>query len=67
VAWSPDGKHIASGSSDMAVHVWQAMTGRDVFAYHGHTDVVHAVAWSPDGQRLASAGSDQTVQVWQAV
>ncbi|QBD81651.1 hypothetical protein EPA93_39050 [Ktedonosporobacter rubrisoli] len=66
VAWSPDGKHIVSGSGDKTVQVWDARTGSPLYTYNGHTDSVYAVAWSPDSRRIASAGYDQTVQVWNA-
>ncbi len=67
VAWSPDGKHIASGSGDGIVQVWDAVDGGHKFTYDGHSSPVYAVAWSPDGQRIASGSNDKTVQVWQAV
>jgi eukaryotic-like serine/threonine-protein kinase len=66
VAWSPDGKRIASASSDHTVQVWGAANGRNLLTYHGHTDSVDAVAWSPDSRHIASASSDHTVQVWDA-
>jgi serine/threonine protein kinase len=66
VVWSPDGKHIASGSHDKTVQVWDASTGANVFTYRGHSSFVNAVAWSPDGRRIASGSTDQTVQVWDA-
>ena len=64
VAWSPDGKRIASGSADKAVRVWDASSGHTLLTYRRHLDVVNSVAWSPDGKRLASASQDETVQVW---
>ncbi|HZT99341.1 MAG TPA: serine/threonine-protein kinase [Ktedonobacteraceae bacterium] len=65
VAWSPNGKRIASGSSDQTVQVWDAADGGNVFTYRGHANIVLAVAWSPDGKRIASANG-LTVQVWDA-
>ena len=67
VAWSPDGKHIASGNSDAKVHLWEVSTGRHLLTYHGHADVVQAVAWSPDSRHIASGSSDTAVHVWQAM
>lgn len=51
---------------DTTVHIWNALTGEDVFAYRGHTAGVNHVAWSPDGSKIASASADMTVKVWQA-
>ncbi len=67
IAWSPDGKRIASASQDGTVHVWDAATGHRSFRYHGHRGSVNAVAWSPNGSYIASASSDTTVQVWDAL
>jgi len=67
IAWSPDGKRIASASNDGTVHVWDAATGHRFFRYHGHRGSVNAVAWSPNGSYIASASSDTTVQIWDAL
>ncbi|TMC16900.1 MAG: hypothetical protein E6J33_08740 [Chloroflexi bacterium] len=66
VAWSPDGKKIASASADTNVQVWNVATGTNILTYRGHSSKVNAVAWSPDGTRIASASEDRTVQVWDA-
>jgi eukaryotic-like serine/threonine-protein kinase len=65
-AWSPDGKRIASASSDKTAQVWDAANGNHLNVYSGHSDSVYTVAWSPDGMRIASGSYDQTVQVWDA-
>ncbi len=67
LAWSPDGKRIASGANNHTVQVWDTANGGHVFIYRGHSGIVHSVAWSPDGKRIASASEDKTVQVWNAI
>lgn len=67
VVYSPNGKRLASASSDRTVRVWDAEIGQEVLSLKGHTDSVSAVAFSPNGQRLASASSDRTVRLWDSV
>lgn len=63
LAWSPDGRRIASGSGDWTVQVWDAANGGHAYTYRGHSHDVWWVAWSPDGRRIASGDVDEIVQV----
>jgi WD40 repeat protein/serine/threonine protein kinase len=64
VAFSRDGRWLASGSGDTTIRVWDTQTGANVLSLRGHTAPVLGVAFSPDGRRLSSAGWDHTVRIW---
>jgi WD40 repeat protein len=66
VSWSPDGRRLASGSSDNTVILWDASSGEMERRLEGHSNEVFSVSWSPDGRRVASGGGDKTVIIWDA-
>jgi WD40 repeat protein/formylglycine-generating enzyme required for sulfatase activity len=66
LAWSPDGRSLASGSYDHAVKLWNAASGNLVRSLSGHSGEVSSVAWSPDGSMLASGSRDRTAKLWDA-
>lgn len=64
VAFSPDGRGLASASRDGTVKVWDVSTGQEMSTFKGHTSEVTSVAFSSDGKRFALASTDKTIRVW---
>jgi WD40 repeat protein len=65
VAWSPDGRWIASSGFSIGIHVWDATTGERLAEDRGHKGLVSALGWSPDGTAIASGGRDGYVRTCQ--
>jgi WD40 repeat protein len=64
VAYSPNGRWLASAGADHTVCLWNAGTGALLHRYVGHSSVINAVAFSPDSRILASGGSKGVIKLW---
>jgi WD40 repeat protein/uncharacterized surface protein with fasciclin (FAS1) repeats len=64
VAFSPDGKYVATAAYDRTAALWDAATGKQVRVFSGHTQTVETVTFSPDGKLLLTASEDKTIRLW---
>jgi hypothetical protein len=70
LAFSPDGRMLATTRDNMAigvdkkVHLWEVASGKEIDQLSGHRSIIRAVAFSPDGKTLASASDDLTCLIW---
>jgi WD40 repeat protein len=65
LAFSPDGKTLASASADFTVRLWDVDSGKERRTLRGHETQVYCVAFSPNGRMLASGGNDKTIRLWE--
>jgi WD40 repeat protein len=64
VVFSPDGKFLASASSDYTIKLWDVSNNSCIRTLSGHTDNVFSISFSPDGHFLASGSEDETIRFW---
>jgi WD40 repeat protein/uncharacterized caspase-like protein len=66
IAFSDDGKRVATGCSSDCAEIWEAATGKHLAILKGHTADIEAVAFSPDGKILFTGSEDDTARLWDA-
>ncbi len=64
IAFSPEGRRVATASGDETARVWDAATGEQLAIFEGHTSYVVSVNFDPSGKRVVSGSLDDTVRIW---
>jgi RNA polymerase sigma factor (sigma-70 family) len=66
VAFSPDGKRLASAGGHGTLRLWDVKTGEEVLGQAGHLNGVLSVCFAPDGKTVATADGEPVVRLWDA-
>ncbi|KAH3680903.1 hypothetical protein WICMUC_000046 [Wickerhamomyces mucosus] len=61
---SPDGRYIATSSSDKTIKLFKLSDGSFIRSLNGHSKGISSVSWSPDSRHIASASDDKTIKIW---
>jgi len=64
IAWSPDGRRLATGSLDCTVRIWDSETGRELGVIGRHDRPVMGVRFIEGGKTLASISNEGTLKLW---
>jgi WD40 repeat protein/serine/threonine protein kinase/DNA-binding XRE family transcriptional regulator len=64
VAFSPNGKYLATASDDNTARLWDVTTGAEVLSFNRHTNIVYSLAFSSDGKQLVTGSYDNTARLW---
>jgi WD40 repeat protein len=64
LVFSYDGQLIATGSDDLTVKLWNAITGKCLITFKGHTRTIKSICFSPNSKILSSCSEDGTIRLW---